>query len=150
MSRLLAHSTNLTTVSCYRFYCAQIISKLIIFRISRLYEYYSRTVSISPAGYIFNTDPAPTKEETLTINWVGGNVRIVFSELGSFAEDLKELRDEAPRGRLPFIYLTHKSNVLALWQSKRLCQSREENVCMVTKVVTVNSLTHYYPTKNPS
>jgi hypothetical protein len=48
--------------------------------------------------YIYNTDPAPTKEETLTINWVGYNVGIVISELGSFEEDLQELRDEAPRG----------------------------------------------------
>jgi hypothetical protein len=104
---------------------------------------------ISPPGYIYNTDALPTKEETLTINWVGCNVGIVFSELGSFAEDQK-LRDEAPRVRLTFIYLTHKSNVLALYQSKRLNQSKEENAYMVTKLVTVISVTHYYPTKNPS
>jgi hypothetical protein len=53
---------------------------------------------ICSKGNIYNTDPAPTKEETLTINWVWCNVGIVFSELGSFAEDQKELRDEAPRG----------------------------------------------------
>jgi hypothetical protein len=107
-------------------------------------------VRISSPGNIYNTSPPPTKEETITINWVGCNVGIVISDLGSFAEDLKELRDEAPRGRLTFIYLTHKSNVLALYQSKRLSQSREENACTVTKVVTVKSLSHYYPTKNPS
>jgi hypothetical protein len=55
-------------------------------------------VRICSRCYIYNTDAALTKEETLTINWVGYNVGIVFSELGSFAEDLKELRDEAPMG----------------------------------------------------
>jgi hypothetical protein len=147
---LLAHSTNIPTVSCYLFYCEQIISKLIIFRISRLYEYYSRSTRIFPPGNIYNTAPPPTKEETLTINWVGCNVGIVFSELSTPRSGLREQAQRRPRGRLPFIYLTHKSNVLALWQSKRLNQSREENAYMVTKLVTVNSVTHYYPTKNPS
>ena len=39
------------------------------------------SLRISPAGNIYNTAPAPTKEETLTINWVGSNVGIVISEL---------------------------------------------------------------------
>jgi hypothetical protein len=95
---LLAHNTNLLTVSCYPFYCAQIISKLIIFRISRLCKYYSLTERICSRGYIYNTDAPPTKEETLTINWVGYYVAIVFSEFGSFAEAQKELRNEAPMG----------------------------------------------------
>jgi hypothetical protein len=53
---------------------------------------------ISSPGYIYNTDALPTKEETQTINWVGRNVGIVFSELGSFAEAQKELRNGAPMG----------------------------------------------------
>jgi hypothetical protein len=53
---------------------------------------------IYPPGYIYNTASPPTKEETQTINWVGCNLGIVFLEFKNFAEDQKELRDEAPRG----------------------------------------------------
>jgi hypothetical protein len=56
------------------------------------------SLHISPPGNIYNTAPAPTKEETLTINWVGPNIGIVFLELGSFAEDLK-LRSVASQRR---------------------------------------------------
>jgi len=55
-------------------------------------------VRICSKGYIYKQNPLPAKEESVIFNWVGRNVGIVFSELGSFAEDLKELRDEAPRG----------------------------------------------------
>jgi len=58
------------------------------------------SVRISPPGNIYNTAPPPTKEETLTINWVGYNVGIVFSELGSFAESQKEARSRDSDGKI--------------------------------------------------
>ena len=120
MSRLLLNNVNLIRLLALYVLLGKIINKLIIFRISRLYGYYSRTVTICSRCYIYNTAPSTTKEETLTINWVGYYVGIVISEIVDSTQWTREQAKRRPRARLPFIYLTHKSNVLAQWQSKRL------------------------------